>query len=259
MRHLDEASVRALLRDEAEALLHFSVHLGSSCEECEAFLRDAPLLDGEVDALLLRVAAPRVAAPIDEAGFEQVQRAARPRRPWRLVGSVAAMSAAGLMFAIFVPPREPTPLADDSRGIKGSANIGIELSAAAKSTNGALRRLDADTTLSDREVVVIRYHANEAGAALLLQRNVRGEVHVLREVALQPGSNELRDRDGILGISLEGEHGPLEIWIVAAPTGTAVDTERVRAEIAAGGAPSAPGLTSAHFRVNVDAKQNPEP
>ncbi len=210
MGHLNEESYRRLLESpKAEPELY--AHLAQGCDVCEEFLaaRAHPLLDGVTDAALLSVA-PAVAS--SDARAEETYARIRPKpsssRRWVL--ALAAMLLAVLGAALLVSrPREQTEL-----GMKGAPVFALELQAVVKSPDGALTRVERGQRVPGSGTLLIRYHASDAATGkLVVIRN--GKREVLGPVQLEGGTHDLM-RDGqLLGLSLEGERGPLKLRIEA--------------------------------------------
>ncbi|MFL5357900.1 hypothetical protein [Archangium sp.] len=240
MRHLDAEALRALTAGEPETVTYFREHLAHPCEPCMDFLARTPgpgLLDGQVDALLLHLAPARLEEPrLDEVGFARVRRGLQRPSPWRKVAAGVALAAglAGLVVltrAQVQPPRGDTGISD---GVKGVGRLALELSVVAREPGGNLRRMDPGTTASERDVLVLRYHATEAGEALLFQRREGAEPELLGRFPLQAGTHELEGPQGLVGISLEGEAGTLTFWLVGFTSDQVPPAEEVRESLTRG-------------------------
>ncbi len=226
MRHLDDSALRALARRDPETIAHFAEHLAHPCDTCEAFLAEQAgpgLLDGQVDALLLGLA-PRASAdaPLDEVGLARIRRALRrPEPAARSWGLVAGGIAACLLAVMLLPrmraedPAVPSGTAARWTGAKGGAGrISLELSVVARDDQGALRRLDPDDPVTDSDVLLLRYHATEAGTALLFEQRQGEPPELLGHFPLEAGTHDLRGPQGLAGVSLSGEAGPVTLWLV---------------------------------------------
>ncbi len=216
MEHLDPKRLEALLADP-KAHRPLVDHLARGCDECEAFLeRHAPdALEGEADALLLRLRGERP-AQLDEVGWRRLRRGlGRPTPLWR--GAVAL--AAGLALAAGVGLVVRSSLPPD--GLKGEGpRIQLELSAAVVLANGDTERVDTGARVKPSGVLVLRYHATEPGfAALWIQRGDAAPER-LGDAELESGTHDLSRGDELLGLSLDGERGKVTMWVVAgkAPT-----------------------------------------
>lgn len=241
MRHLDAEALRALTAGEPETVAYFREHLASPCEPCMDFLARTPgpgLLDGQVDDLLLRLAPARQEEPrLDELGFARVRRGLKgPAPAWRKVAAGLALAAglAGLVVltrAQVQPPARETGAWD---GVKGVGRLALEMSVVAREPDGDLRRMDPGTTASDADVLVLRYHATEAGEALLFQQREGMEPELLGRFPLQAGTHELEGPQGLVGISLEGESGALTLWLVGFPSDQLPPAEEVRQSLTRG-------------------------
>lgn len=266
MRHLDSDALRALAAREPDAVAHFREHLAAPCEVCEEFLASAPetdALDGQTDALLLALAPRKEEAPrLDEVGFARIRRqlrapAAAPRR-W--VATVSALAACLLAVVLVTQARKPavteTPGAWDGR--KGAGGrMALELAVVARDANGALRRLDSDSAVPEGDVLLLRYHATEAGTGLLFQQSSGGPVELLGSFPLEAGTHDLAGPQGLAGVSLEGEHGDMSLWLVGYPTGENLSPEQVRETLEGGAAREQHFLSIARFDVRVENGQNP--
>lgn len=235
MRHLDAEALRALTAGEPETVAYFREHLAHPCEPCMEFLAKEPgpgLLDGQVDSLLLHLAPARQEEPqLDEVGFARVRRGLRgPTSPWPKVAAAVALAAglAGLIVLTRAQVQPPGHEAGAWDGVKGVGRLALEMSVVAREPNGNLRRMDPGANASDRDVLVLRYHATEAGEALLFQQRADARPELLGRFPLQAGTHELEGPQGLVGISLEGESGPLSLWLVGFPAGQVPPPDEVR-------------------------------
>jgi len=260
MKHLDAQALSALATREPEAVAYFREHLASPCDTCEEFLAQHPgtdALDGQVDALLLSLA-PRREAPVDEVGWMRLRKRLRTSaHPRRWVG-VAAAVAAGVLAVVLVPRLATRPATEQPwTGVKGSSRIALELAAVARSAEGQLRRLDPGAAVPSEDVLVLRYHATEAGSALLFQQVGDGKPELLGDFSLQAGTHDLAGPQGLAGVSLSGEEGLVTLWLVAAPTGEELSPEKVQEALVGGTIRGAYPLSVARFDVFVQNGQNP--
>jgi hypothetical protein len=235
MRHLDAEALRALTAGEPEAVAYFREHLLHPCAECIDFLARTPgpgLLDGQVDALLLHLAPARQEEPrLDEVGFARVRRGLRgPGQPWRKVAASVALAAglAGLLVLTRSQVQPPGQEKGAWDGVKGVGRLALETSVVAREPGGNLRRMDPGAIASDEDVLVLRYHATEAGEALLFQQRAGAAPELLGRFPLRAGTHELEGPQGLVGISLEGESGPLTLWLVGFPSGQVPPPDEVR-------------------------------
>ncbi|MBF5042551.1 hypothetical protein FGE12_09075 [Aggregicoccus sp. 17bor-14] len=252
-------ALRALEAGDEATRAHFARHLAEECEVCERFLQESAgpgLLDGQVDRLLLSLAPP-AERPLDEVGFARIRRALAPPARRRWVGAGAAALAAGLVAMVAVRQLQPPPLAPQEQGVKGAGRLELELSVAARSRSGALRRLDAGAPVQDADVLLLRYHATEAGTALLFQQRAGSAPELLGRFPLEAGTHDLAGDAGLAGVGLQGERGPLRLLLVGLPAGQPVEPEAVRRALA--GDTSAPrdlGLQVSRFDVRVGSGEN---
>lgn len=268
MKHLDDGALSALSRREPEAVAYFAGHLAHPCETCEAFLATHPgpdLLDGQVDALLLALApAGASAPPLDDVGLARVRRALRTHRPaagrW---GLVAGGLAACLLAVLLLPrmraadPSGQGGSATEWTGEKGRlARIALEVSVVARDSEGGLRRLDPGSPVKDSDVLLLRYHATEAGTALLFEQRQSEAPELLGHFPLAAGTHDLQGPQGLAGVSLAGESGPVTLWLVGS-TGAPPEAEAV-SELLEGrsGAGSQGSLAIIRFDVSVRSGQN---
>ncbi|WP_342374927.1 hypothetical protein NVS55_26865 [Myxococcus stipitatus] len=228
MRHLDDEALSALARREPAAEAYFREHLATACEVCELFLAShsgPDLLDGHTDAALLALAPAPSEPRLDEVGFARVRKQLKAPQPvarrWGLItGAVAAA-----LLAVVMVPRLRQPNADlgtepPAPGVKGQVGrIALELAVVARGADGSLRRLDPGTLVDTRDVLLLRYHATEAGTALLFQQRAGHPPELLGQFALEAGTHDLQGAQGLSGVSLEGESGPLTLWLAASPSG----------------------------------------
>jgi hypothetical protein len=260
MKHLDAQALSALATRKPEAVAYFREHLASPCDTCEEFLAQYPgtdALDGQVDALLLSLA-PRKEAPLDEVGWMRLRKRLRTSaHPGRWVG-VAAAVAACLLAVVLVPrPADRPSTGQPWDGVKGSSRIALELAAVARSAEGQLRRLDPGAVVPPEDVLLLRYHATEAGSALLFQQVGDGKPELLGHFSLEAGTHDLAGPEGLAGVSLSGEEGPVTLWLVGAPAGEALSPEEVQEALVGGRARGDYPLSVARFDVFVQNGQNP--
>jgi hypothetical protein len=264
MRHLDAEALRTLMAGEPESVAYFREHLAHPCEQCMEFLAKTPgpgLLDGQVDCLLLHLApARREEPPLDEVGYARIRRGLRgPSSVWRKVAAGVALAAglAGLVVLtqVQLPGRE-TAAWD---GVKGVGHLALELSVVAREPSGQLRRLDPGATASEEEVLVLRYHATEAGEALLFQQRDGAAPELLGQFPLQAGTHELEGPQGLVGLSLEGESGPLTVWLVGFASEQALPADEVRDALTRGDTEELSALAVNRFDLLVQAEKGHNP
>lgn len=241
MNHLTDELLQALARGEPRAVSHFREHLARACPECEELLRraDGALgLDAAADCFLLPVDAAAnssllttgatASAPLlppgatadsplpagateDPRGWAAV-RAQLPGHRQRklrraLGGGVAAMSMLLVGFVTVMLSREN--VAED--GIKGPPTPVLELKLAHQRADGTTVRIEPSASLPPSGILVIRYHASEAGKARVFrQRQHETSPTLLGEVKLEAGTHDLPS-----GISLDGESGDTTYWLEA--------------------------------------------
>lgn len=270
MKHLDDGALGALSRREPEAVAYFATHLAHPCETCEAFLATHPgpgLLDGQVDSLLLGLAPNGASAPpLDEVGLARVRRALRAHRPAAGRWGMVAGGLAACLLAVVLLPRMRTA---DPAGQEGSAaewtgekgrlaRIALELSVVARDSAGVLRRLDPGSSVKDSDVLLLRYHATEAGTALLFEQRQGAAPELLGHFPLVAGTHDLQGPQGLAGVSLAGEAGPVTLWLVGS-TGAPPEAETV-SEMLEGGSGAGPQgqgpLAIIRFDVSVRSGQN---
>jgi hypothetical protein len=269
MRHLNADAMSAIARREPETVAYFREHLSSSCETCEEFLASHPgpdLLDGQVDALLLGLSpAAKQAAPLDELGLARVRRGLKQTRvDARRWGLVAGAIAASVLAVVLVPRlRAANPAVDadpatEWDGLKGpGGNIALELAVVARSANGGLRRLDPKSAVEQADVLLLRYHATEAGSALLFQQRDGQGPELLGRFPLEAGTHDLEGPQGLAGVSLEGESGPVTLWLVATSGNQAPSPDAVREVLVGGSAALEQSrLAVTRFDVSVGSGQN---
>jgi hypothetical protein len=265
MEHLSPEALRALESGDARVREHFARHLAEDCETCEHFLAQCEgpgLLDGQVDRLLLSLAPP-AERPLDEVGFARIRRGMRaPGLSRRWVGvSVGALSAC-LLAVVLVQRGAPGSGVSEpgasAPGIKAQApRMELELSVAARDSEGALRRLDMGDQVPEQDVLLLRYHATEAGTALLYQQSGAGEPQLLGRFALQAGTHDLAGEAGLAGVGLQGERGPVRLLLVGVPADSPVQEEQVRAALTADPSGEAGlGLHVSRFDLQVRSGEN---
>lgn len=260
MKHLDADTLRALASREPEAVAYFREHLAHPCDACEEFLAGrsgTDGLDGQVDALLLGLA-PSREAPRDEVGWMRLRRRLRaPSHTGRWVAAATALAAC-LLAVVLVPrlvaPQPSTPAWD---GVKGSSRIALELAAVARGADGQLRRLDVGATVPSEDVLLLRYHATEAGSALLFQQVEGGTPELLGSFSLEAGTHDLEGPQGLAGVSLSGEVGAVTLWLVGSTAGEVLSAEEIQQALVGGTLREDNPLSVARFDVFVQNGQNP--
>jgi hypothetical protein len=268
MKHLDADALRALAHREPEAVAYFREHLAAPCEACEDFLatHEGPgLLDGQVDALLLGLAPKPAQQPrLDEVGLARVRRGLRGPLPSARHWGLAAGAIAACLLAVVVVPRmraEDPAVQQDTGwdGVKGpGGRIALELAVVARGADGSLRRLDPRSAVSDGDVLLLRYHATEAGTALLFQQRDGQAPELLGRFPLAAGTHDLAGAQGLAGVSLSGESGPVTLWLVGSAGGQEPSPEAVRAVLVGGSAAREQSrLAVTRFDVSVRSSQNP--
>lgn len=248
MRHLDEASIAAILDGNVAISAELRAHLEEPCEECERLLERSSALDGEVDATLARLA-PRREEPLDEVGFQRVWRAVKPGRGGRTYFPAFAAAAAVLAIGFFAALRPGTGPADPSQGVKGNPRIAVELSAALQDSAGVVRRVELGEQLPSTGVLLLRYHATEEGRAMLLKRSSAGPPEALGVFTLVPGTHDLRTGADLAGIPVAPGSGDLTLYLVAAPFAEALSLEGARAAIESPSSTRTLSVTEVHFKI----------
>ncbi len=261
MKHLDVPALSALAAREPEAVAYFREHLASPCDTCEEFLAQhagPELLDGRVDALLLGLA-PRQEAPLDEVGWRRLKRRMRTSAHLgRWMGGGLAALAACLLAVVFVPRLVARPSQQQpGSGVKGTSRIALELAAVVRSADGQLQRLDPGAVVPPEDVLLLRYHATEAGSALLFQQVGDRHPELLGSFSLEAGTHDLEGPQGLTGVSLSGEQGPVTLWLVASPAGEELSSEEVQAALVGGTLQGDNPLSVARIDVFVQNGQNP--
>jgi hypothetical protein len=264
MRHLDATAMRELAEREPTTITYFAEHLATPCEACETFLAShTDALDGRTDALLLGLA-PERPEGADTHGVP-LRTPPKPRRfappPGRYWGWMAGALAVSVLITVLVPRVKGPVSPPDSEwtGQKGPGRIALELAVVARDTDGGLRRLDAGDAVAPDEVLLLRYHATESGTALLYQRRAQGEPELLGRFPLEAGTHDLEGPEGLAGVSLTTDEGPLTLALVAfAPEEDATE-EAARSVLAAEGTPEARPGTHARFDVRVQSGQTRAP
>jgi hypothetical protein len=121
--------------------------------------------------------------------------------------------AAGLVLAVGVGLKVRSD-APSWNGMKGSRGPGLELTAARKRLDDGFARLDDGARLQKDAVLVFRANSTiEGPARVYLQRGNAAPVEV-GETALRAGPQEIQTDTGLLGVTLEGEHGDVAVWVV---------------------------------------------
>jgi hypothetical protein len=269
MRHLDADAMSALARREPAEVAYFREHLTTACDACEAFLAThagPDLLDGQADALLLAagpVAERARHAPLDEVGLARVRRGLRSGRPDVRRWSLVAGGLAACLLAVVLVPRlraeDPAVQAGTAwDGVKGpGGTIALELAVVARGADGALRRLDPQAAVADSDVLLLRYHATEAGTALLFQQRAGQGPELLGRFPLRAGKHDLEGPQGLAGVSLEGESGPVTLWLVGSAGGQEPSPDAVREVLVGGSAAREKSrLAVTRFDVSVRSGQN---
>lgn len=211
--HLDAPSFAALVKDPAAhaALLD---HLAQGCDVCDEFLAaHADAFDGPVDQLLLSLA-PQPAPARDDLAWARLQRRLRGQpssRRWvayAAVASLAAVLAVAVSVGFLRPPAPQTDL-----GVKGASTPQLELQAAVRAGDGHFEAFADGTRVSSHGVLVFRARSTVDGVARVFLQS-GGAFHELGVVRVRAGLNELERDDGLLGVDLTGEAGPVTVWVI---------------------------------------------
>ncbi|MCY1045659.1 hypothetical protein OV208_30365 [Corallococcus sp. bb12-1] len=266
MRHLDAAVMRDLANRDPVAVAWFREHLASPCEVCEAFLAThTDTLDGRVDAVLLQLA-PAEAVEADASKVVPLRRPAPPRRfaapPGRYWGWMAGALAASVLLVVLVPlvkgpVQGPAPFQEE--GLKGTGRLSLELAVVARGLDGGLRRLDAGADVTKQEVLLVRYHATESGTALLYQQRPGQPPELLGHFPLQAGTHDLEGPEGLAGVSLEADEGPLSLMLVAFTSWEPASEADALAALGTDAAEDSRSGTVARFDVRVQSGQTSRP
>lgn len=243
MTHLTPERLQALLAS-SEADAELLAHLEAGCDACEAVLAESRLLDGEVDAALLAlVPRPTVSDAPPWRGD-----AARPRSPKRRFPLAAVALAAAAVLAVLVAPRLFSPGAPDAEpGVKGvEAPVSLALQVAVQRADAGFEALADGASVRAGDVLVLRTDASRAARGWVLLQRGDGPAEALAEVDLPAGAHVLERDLGLLGVSLDGESGPVTVWVVvgAEPLSRAVAVAGVES-------PSTTPLSRAGLRLHV--------
>ncbi|MCY1020626.1 hypothetical protein [Pyxidicoccus sp. MSG2] len=253
VRHLDAEGWRALQRKEPGAVAYFAAHLATPCDVCEDFLaveseedaEDTLGLDALADEALGELRGP---AREDAVGWARLRRRlGTPKRTW--LAGAAAVAAMAAVFAISLRPEVLTPQPGSSQRLKGGVSLVLELAAMAQLPTGETPPVTEGTVLPPEAVVLLHYHASEASDALLVREAPGLPTQVLGRYALEPGTHPLREGADLAGVSLEGEHGPVTLVLVAWPKGPG---SREAMEQAAEQATVPPEAVQARLRLRVE-------
>lgn len=211
--HLTPERWSALRQAPDDALI---AHLAEGCDHCDAFLATLPGVDGQTDRALLSLT-PRTHVA-DELAWHRFRRRGAPRT-LRLLAAAAA-----LLLSVTGAVAVTTPWL----GLKGDGPAIISLRAAAREAEGdPVHALTAGASVPERATLVFRVDSTVSGEGyLFLQR--AGEAPQLVEVVhLNGGVQDLeRGARGMLGVSLQGERGPLVVWLVASEEALSADDAR---------------------------------
>ncbi|WP_304984904.1 hypothetical protein, partial [Corallococcus sp. CA047B] len=180
--------------------------------------------------------------------------AAPPARYW---GWMAGALAASVLLVVLVPLVKgpvPGPVSAEE-GLKGSGRLSLELAVVARGLDGGLRRLDAGADVAKDEVLLVRYHATESGTALLYQQRPGQPPELLGHFPLQAGTHDLEGPEGLAGVSLEADEGPLSLVLVAFTSWEPASEADALAALGTDAAQDSHPGTVARFDVRVQAGQ----
>ena len=205
--HLDAARWEALQKTPDPELL---AHVEAGCDVCDEFLNSLPSHGGEVDRALLSLA-PR-APSTDELAWARWRRRQRaPRRAAAAAAALMVLSAAAWALWSEQPAKVNT-------GIKGSGRAQLELRAALRSPEGTLAIVDDGAKVSASAALVFQVRSGLAGPARFFVQRGEGAPVELAQFEVSEGAQELEAERGLLGFSLSGERGPLQLWLVVSET-----------------------------------------
>ncbi len=243
MSHLTETTLRELLQGAAPSR-EVLEHLETECEQCDALLAEHPAFDGEVDALLLR-GVDTAGAPLDELGWRRLRSRLRGTSRWYWLA--APLAAAAVLSVVFVRSSQSAP--DLDAGEKGSpAVIGLELTAAFQTADGRFERVEPGGTVSANGALVFKATVSKPTRATLWVQRAHRPAERFGDLSLEPSNDYLESTPGkLLAFSLQGEEGPLTVWLVA-PAGISRSPEETLAALGH----DATGVTAvAHLEVTV--------
>lgn len=243
MTHLTPARLKALLAStepDAELL----AHLEAGCETCEAVLAASPLLDGEVDAALLAlVPRPAVSDAPPWRGEAPASRPAKRRSPLAAV----ALAAAALVAVVLAPRLFSTSTPQTEGGVKGvDAPVGLSVQLAVQRGDAGFEALADGATVRAGDVLIVRADASRAARGWVLLQRGDGPAEALEAVSLPAGAHVLERDLGLLGVSLDGESGPITVWVVVGDA--PLSRERAVSGVES---PSPSPLSRAGLRLNV--------
>lgn len=213
--HLDAARWAALQQQADPELL---AHLEAGCDECDAFLAtvSSPALEGQVDALLLGLNAREPSR--DELAWARFKkRSAAPSAPRRAAAALIALAAVAVLTVSALRLRDAFDGSATGPGVKGGSATPTLLLRAGMQSGSTVRALDPGARVNGG-TLVFHVDSNVAGPArLFVQRGSAAPVE-LEQLGVTGGPQELlRDGPGsLLGFTLDGEHGALTFWLVAA-------------------------------------------
>ncbi len=214
VQHLTHDSWKALLADP-KAHPGLFEHVQAGCDQCDTFLANTvDELDGAVDRALLSLR-PQQPQPLDELGWMRLRKKLGLRaNSQRLVRVVGALAAALIAFVAWEALQHREAAWNGVKGI--SANEpSLSLQVALKQKDNTFLRLDDGTRVAPTSVMVFRATSSIDGPArVFLQRGEAAPVEV-GQTEVRAGTFDLQNDNGLLGVTLENEHGDISVWVVA--------------------------------------------
>lgn len=231
--HLDDATWQRVWSDPTSARPMLA-HLAEGCDVCDAFIVSRPELDGEVDRLLLSLT-PRP-TPLDELGWRRLRARLSPRRSrpalfLALAASLAAVVGAGFVLRRGAALTEP--------GVKGDGRALMTVVAARQLPTGAFEQLSASGRVPRGATLAFRVTSPVDGPARVFLQRAKEPPEELAQLRVRAGVGQLEQENGLFGVNLEDEQGPVTVWVVA--HATPFDVGKALEAIASPGSPLAVG------------------
>jgi len=237
MKHLDEASYRALLAAPASMDAELRAHLRTGCDVCADVLQSlagVDPLDGVVDALLLENTKPAPAQP--EELHAILARVRTMRRRWVAPIVMGAALAAAVILAVVL---RPNPEGDD--GIKGTPALSVSASFAVVHADGTVERGVRGSAYPEDSSLSLRVELPRALQVSLVRAGTGDSEVLLLNEPVESGVHDLRHGGALAGVALHGQVGTQHVAVVASERPLSADEARAaaRGETVSGAATAA--------------------
>jgi hypothetical protein len=214
VEHLTSETWKALLA-EPKAHPGLFEHVQAGCDVCDAFLATTfDELDGAVDRALLSLR-PQYPQPLDELGWMRLRKRLGLRsKSSRLIQVVGALAAALIAVVAFEAVQHRDTGWNGLKGVTSNAPS-LSLQVALKQRDNTFLRLDEGSHVAPTSVMVFRATSSIDGPARVFLQRGESPAFEVGQTEVRAGTFDLQNDNGLLGVTLENEHGDISVWVVA--------------------------------------------